>query len=64
MARKSDNPKQVLIAVRMTSQEVEWLDYLVRGLPWSTRSEILRRALKYAYEHPFQVLNHKNEETK
>lgn len=64
MARKSDNPKQVLIAVRMTSQEVEWLDYLVRGLPWSTRSEILRRALKFAYEHPFQVLNGQKEETK
>ena len=64
MARKSDNPKNVLIAVRMTSQEIEWLDFLVRGVPWSTRSEILRRALKFAYEHPYQVLNNKHEEQK
>ena len=64
MDQKSENTKKVNINIRMTNQEVEWLDYLVRGLPWSTRSEILRRALKYAYEHPSQVLNHKNEETK
>ena len=64
MDQKSENTKKVNINIRMTSQEVEWLDYLVRGLPWSTRSEILRRALKFAYEHPFQVLNHKDEEMK
>lgn len=64
MDQKSENTKKVNINIRMTSQEVEWLDYLVRGLPWSTRSEILRRALKFAYEHPFQVLSGQKEETK
>jgi hypothetical protein len=64
MTKKSDNPKRKMITFKMSDQELERLQQLVRGCGSSSRGDIIRRCIRYAGQHPYQVLAAREDEAK
>ena len=44
----SDNPRQMRVETKMTSEELEQLDFCCKALK-KTRSEIVRNGIRYIY---------------
>lgn len=64
MSRKSENPKRNLITFKMSDRELEQLQALVNGCGSISRGDVIRRCIKYASSHPYQVLTTREDETK